>query len=37
VIGGVEEIPVEQPFRKTVAVIGRAHPAAELLEPFALG
>src|SRR5580692_1611576 len=37
VIGGVEEISVEQAFRKTVAVVGRADLVAEVLEPLAPG
>src|ERR1017187_5502926 len=37
VIGGVEEISVEQAFRKAVTVVGRAHLVAELLESLALG
>src|SRR5271169_2048965 len=37
VIGGVEEISVEQALRKAVAVVGRAHLVAELLESLALG
>ena len=36
-IGGVEEISVEQAFRKAVTVVGRAHLVAELLESLALG
>ena len=36
VIGGVEEVSVEQAFRKTVTVVGRAHLVAELLESLAL-
>jgi hypothetical protein len=37
VIGGVEEISVEQASRKAVAVVGRAHLVAELFESLALG
>jgi hypothetical protein len=37
VIGGVEEISVEQALRKAVTVVGRAHLVAELLESLALG
>src|SRR5580693_1686602 len=37
VIGGVEEVPVEQAFRKAVTVVGRADLVAELLESLALG
>ena len=37
VIGGVEEVSVEQAFRKAVTVVGRAHLVAELLESLALG
>ena len=36
-IGGVEEISVEQALRKAVTVVGRAHLAAELFESPALG
>ncbi len=36
-IGGVEEVPVQQGFRKAATVVGQAHLVAELLEPFALG
>ena len=36
-IRGVEEISVEQAFRKAVTVIGRAHLVPEPLEPFAIG
>src|ERR1700733_7656995 len=36
VIGGVEEISVEQALRKAVTVVGRAHLVAELLESVAL-
>src|ERR1700733_15270928 len=35
VIGGVEEISVEQALRKAVPVVGRAHLVAELLESLA--
>jgi hypothetical protein len=37
VVGGVEEVSVEQAFRKAVTVVGRAHLVAELLESLALG
>jgi serine phosphatase RsbU (regulator of sigma subunit)/anti-sigma regulatory factor (Ser/Thr protein kinase) len=37
VIGGVQEVSVEQALRKPVTVVGRAHLVAEPLEPFALG
>src|SRR5579859_5266211 len=37
VIGGVEEVSVEQAIRKAVTVVGRAHLVAELLESLALG
>src|ERR1022692_1234641 len=37
VIGGVQEISVEQAFRKAVTVVGRAHLVAELFESLALG
>src|SRR5271170_2916796 len=37
VIGGVEEISVEQALWKAVTVVGRAHLVAELLESLALG
>src|SRR3984885_288531 len=37
VIGGVEEVSVEQALRQAVTVVGRAHLVAELLESPALG
>jgi hypothetical protein len=37
VIGGVEEVSVEQALRKAVTVVGRAHLVAELLETLAVG
>ena len=37
VIGGVEEVSVEQALRKAVTVVGRSHLVAELLESLALG
>src|SRR5689334_8783590 len=37
VIGGVEEVSVEQALRKAVTVVGRAHLIAELLESLAFG
>ena len=36
-IGGVEEVSVEQALRKAVTVVSRAHLVAELLESLALG
>src|SRR3984957_2496877 len=37
VIGGVQEVSVEQAFGKAVTVVGRAHLVAELLESLAVG
>jgi hypothetical protein len=37
VIGGVEEVSVEQALRQAVTAVGRAHLVAELLESLALG
>src|SRR5271163_784197 len=37
VIGGVQEVSVEQALRKAVTVVGRAHLVAELLESLAVG
>src|SRR6204780_2401497 len=37
VIGGVEQVSVEQALRKAVTVVGRAHLVTELLESLALG
>jgi hypothetical protein len=37
VIGGVEEISMEQAFRKAVTVVGRAHLIAEPLGSLTLG
>jgi hypothetical protein len=37
VIGGVEEVSVQQALRKAVTVVGRAYLVAELLESLALG
>ena len=37
VIGGVEEIPVQQPLGKAVTVVGRAHLVPQPFEPLAIG
>jgi hypothetical protein len=37
VIGGVQEVAVEQAFRKAVTVVGRTYLVAELLESLACG